>query len=252
VEGNLAGSTLAGPALIAHLRHHKHPQGASSTAIRPGFETRNCWRTTRPRAAAASPAPRSVGSLVGNAWRLPHPYSRRAIDLCDVWDPGKVPQDSSSVTGLSSARTANFVHQRVTLPTAPQNMWSLHDRWTGARRPAAVTRRLADLGRFVSAITAAVEHRPHRFLSPSAPEDKRLYTDGKPRPAVEIRLAPKARDTAVARPCVLDYTDTERTCQGHSTRTLVPHRPIDVGVLDRDGITPHDHDRKADASSEAE
>lgn len=59
--------------------------------------------------------------------------------------------------------------------------------------PAAVTRRLADLGIYVYRSYGSTEHPSITGSTSSAPEDKRLFTDGDARPGVEIRLAPTAR-----------------------------------------------------------
>ena len=59
----------------------------------------------------------------------------------------------------------------------------------GSTVPAAVTRRLADLGIVVHRSYGSSEHPSITGSHWTAPEDKRLFTDGEARPGVEIRLA---------------------------------------------------------------
>lgn len=51
-----------------------------------------------------------------------------------------------------------------------------------------MTRRLADLGVHVFRSYGSTEHPSITGSTSDAPEDKRLLTDGDPRPGVEVRL----------------------------------------------------------------
>jgi acyl-CoA synthetase (AMP-forming)/AMP-acid ligase II len=113
----------------------------------------------------------------------------------------------------------------------------------GSTVPAAVTRRLADLGIFVFRSYGSSEHPSITGSSPSAPEDKRLYTDGNPRPGVEIRLGPDGEIYSRGPDLCLGYTDPELTAKCFDEDGW--YRTGDVGVLDEDGYLTIT-DRKAD------
>jgi len=83
----------------------------------------------------------------------------------------------------------------------------------GSTVPAAVTRRLADLGIFVFRSYGSSEHPSITGSSPTAPEEKRLYTDGNPRPGVEIRLGPDGEIFSRGPDLCLGYTDSELTAK---------------------------------------
>ena len=113
----------------------------------------------------------------------------------------------------------------------------------GSTVPAAVTRRLADLGMFVFRSYGSSEHPSITGSSPTAPEEKRLYTDGNPRPGVEIRLGPDGEIYSRGPDLCLGYTDPELTAKAFDEDGW--YRTGDVGVLDDDGYLTIT-DRKAD------
>src|SRR4029077_9451759 len=113
----------------------------------------------------------------------------------------------------------------------------------GSTVPAAVTRRLADLGMFVFRSYGSSEHPSITGSAPTAPEDKRLYTDGNPRPGVEIRLGPDGDIFSRGPDLCLGYTDPELTAK--ACDEVGWYRAGDVGVLDGDGYLTIT-DRKAD------
>ena len=84
--------------------------------------------------------------------------------------------------------------------------------------PAAVTRRLADLGMFVFRSYGSTEHPSITGSRRSAPEDKRLYTDGNVRPGVEIRLGEDGEILSRGPDLCLGYTDDELTAGPSTTR----------------------------------
>ncbi len=113
----------------------------------------------------------------------------------------------------------------------------------GSTVPASVTRRLADMGIFVFRSYGSSEHPSITGSSRDAPEEKRLYTDGNPRPGVEIRLGPDGEIFSRGPDLCLGYTDdalTERAFDADGW-----YRTGDVGVLDDDGYLTIT-DRKAD------
>jgi acyl-CoA synthetase len=113
----------------------------------------------------------------------------------------------------------------------------------GSTVPAAVTRRLADMGIFVFRSYGSSEHPSITGSSPDAPEDKRLYTDGNPRPGVEIRLSPEGEIFSRGPDLCLGYTDDALTERAFDEDGW--YRTGDMGVLDGDGYLTIT-DRKAD------
>jgi acyl-CoA synthetase (AMP-forming)/AMP-acid ligase II len=113
----------------------------------------------------------------------------------------------------------------------------------GAAIPAAVTRRLAEHGIHVFRSYGSTEH-PSITLTPhDAPEEKRLFTDGVPRPGVEIRLADDGEIISRGPDLCLGYTDEALTARAFDEDGW--YHTGDVGVVDDDGYLTIT-DRKAD------
>ena len=113
----------------------------------------------------------------------------------------------------------------------------------GSTVPAAVTRRLADLGVFVFRSYGSTEHPSITGSRPDAPEDKRLFTDGDARPGVEIRLTDDGEILSRGPDLCLGYTDHALTAKAFDEEGW--YHTGDVGVLDDDGYLTIT-DRKAD------
>ena len=96
---------------------------------------------------------------------------------------------------------------------------------------------------FVFRSYGSTEHPSITGSAPTAPEDKRLYTDGNPRPGVEIRLGPDGEIFSRGPDLCLGYTDPELTAKAFDDDGW--YRTGDVGVLDDDGYLTIT-DRKAD------
>jgi acyl-CoA synthetase (AMP-forming)/AMP-acid ligase II len=113
----------------------------------------------------------------------------------------------------------------------------------GSTVPAAVTKRLADLGIFVFRSYGSTEHPSITGSRPGAAEDKRLYTDGDPRPGVEIRLTEDGEILSRGPDLCLGYTDEELTARAFDEDGW--YHTGDVGILDDDGYLTIT-DRKSD------
>jgi acyl-CoA synthetase (AMP-forming)/AMP-acid ligase II len=109
--------------------------------------------------------------------------------------------------------------------------------------PAAVTRRLADMGLFVFRSYGSTEHPSITGSRRTAPEAKRLYTDGDVRPGVEIKLTDDGEILSRGPDLCLGYTDDELTAKAFDADGW--YHTGDVGVLDEDGYLTIT-DRKAD------
>jgi acyl-CoA synthetase len=234
------------PALIAFTSGTtSNPKGVVHSHQTLGFETRQLlenYPAERGRQLTGTPVGHFIGMLA--AFLIPV-LEGAPIDLLDVWDPGKVlkliERDGLSIGGgppyfVTSVLdhpdcTAEHVRHFTTVGLG------------GSTVPATVTRRLADLGMFVFRSYGSSEHPSITGSSPSAPEDKRLYTDGNPRPGVEIRLGPDGEIYSRGPDLCLGYTDPELTAKAFDEDGW--YRTGDVGVLDEDGYLTIT-DRKAD------
>ncbi len=236
----------AGPALIAFTSGTtSDPKGVIHSHQTLGFETRQLLANYPPgrgRQLTATPVGHFIGML--GAFLIPV-LEGASIDLCDVWDPGQVLKLIETY-GLSiGGGPPYFVTSLMDHPDCSAEHMSHFKTvgFGGSTVPASVTRRLADMGIFVFRSYGSSEHPSITGSSGDAPEEKRLYTDGNPRPGVEIRLGPDGEIFSRGPDLFLGYTDdalTERAFDADGW-----YRTGDVGVLDEDGYLTIT-DRKAD------
>jgi acyl-CoA synthetase len=236
----------AGPALIAFTSGTtRDPKGVIHSHQTLGCETRQLLENYPPdrgRQLTGTPVGHFIGML--GAFLIPV-LEGAPIDLCDVWEPANVlkliERDGLSVGG----GPPYFVTSVLDHPDCTAEHIS-HFKTVGlggSTVPAAVTRRLADLGIFVFRSYGSTEHPSITGSSPDAPEEKRLYTDGNPRPGVEIKLTEDGEILSRGPDLCLGYTDdalTERAFDADGW-----YHTGDVGVLDEDGYLTIT-DRKAD------
>lgn len=236
----------ASPALIAFTSGTTSaPKGVVHSHQTLGFETRQLlanYPPDRGRQLTATPIGHFIGML--GAFLIPV-LEGATIDLCDVWDPGMVLKLIES-DGLSvGGGPPYFVTSLLDHPDCtPEHLAHFKTVGLGGSTvPAAVTRRLADLGMFVFRSYGSSEHPSITGSGRDAPEDKRLYTDGNARPGVEIRLGPDGEIFSRGPDLCLGYTDDELTKKAFDDDGW--YRTGDVGVLDDDGYLTIT-DRKAD------
>jgi acyl-CoA synthetase (AMP-forming)/AMP-acid ligase II len=245
LPGTLAADP-ASPALIAFTSGTtSNPKGVVHSHQTLGFETRQLlenYPAERGRQLTGTPVGHFVGML--GAFLIPV-LEGAPIDLCDVWDPGKVlkliERDGLSIGGGPPYFVTSVLDHPDCTPEHVRHFTTVG--LGGSTVPAAVTRRLADLGMFVFRSYGSSEHPSITGSSPSAPEDKRLYTDGNPRPGVEIRLGADGEIYSRGPDLCLGYTDPELTAKAFDEDGW--YRTGDVGVLDEDGYLTIT-DRKAD------
>jgi len=167
------------------------------------------------------------------------------IDLVDHWDPTEV-LDLMKREGLAIGGgppyffTSLLDHPHFT-DEHLQHMKSAG--LGGSTVPAAVTRRLTDLGIHVFRSYGSTEHPSVTGTPHDGPEDKRLLTDGCPRAGVEIRLADDGEIFSRGPDLCLGYIDEAMTRAAFDDEGW--YRSGDVGVLDEDGYLTIT-DRKAD------
>ena len=245
LEGTLAADP-AGPALIAFTSGTtSNPKGVVHSHQTLGFETRQLaqnYPENRGRQLTATPVGHFIGML--GAFLIPV-LEGASIDLCDVWDPAMVlkliESDGLAIGGGPPYFVTSLLDHPDCTPEHVRHFTTVG--LGGSTVPAAVTRRLADLGMFVFRSYGSSEHPSITGSVPTAPEDKRLYTDGNARPGVEIRLGPDGEIFSRGPDLCLGYTDPEMTAKAFDEEGW--YRTGDVGVLDDDGYLTIT-DRKAD------
>ncbi|MBJ7385809.1 MAG: AMP-binding protein, partial [Mycolicibacterium sp.] len=234
------------PALIAFTSGTtRDPKGVIHSHQTLTCETRQLlanYPPNRGRQLTATPVGHFIGML--SAFLIPV-LEGAPIDLCDVWDPGRVLALMLS-DGLSiGGGPPYFLTSLMDHPDfTPKHMALITTAGLGGSTvPAAVTRRLSDRGVLVYRSYGSTEHPSITGSSPDAPEDKRLFTDGNPRPGVEIRLTEEGEILSRGPDLCLGYTDPELTAKAFDDDGW--YRTGDVGVLDDDGYLTIT-DRKAD------
>jgi acyl-CoA synthetase len=245
MEGTLAADP-AGPAVIAFTSGTtSDPKGVIHSHQTLGFETRQLLANYPPgrgRQLTALPVGHFIGML--GAFLIPV-IEGAPIDLSDVWDPEKA-IDLMESDGVSlGGGPPYFVTSLLDHPrfTDDHLRHIKHIGLGGSTVPAAVTRRLADLGILVTRSYGSSEHPSITGSHFTASEDKRLFTDGNARPGVEIRLADDGEILSRGPDLFIGYTDPALTAQAFDDDGW--YHTGDIGVLDDDGYLTIT-DRKSD------
>jgi acyl-CoA synthetase len=236
----------AGPALIAFTSGTtRDPKGVIHSHQTLGCETRQLAEHF-PAGGGALLTVAPVGHFIGMVSALLIPVLDAApVNLADVWDPARVlalmRSDGLTVGGGAPYYLTSLLdHPDFT----PEDV--AHVKYAGlggAPVPAAVTTRLAGLGITAWRSYGSTEHPSITACHWTAPEPKRLFTDGSACPGVEIRLADDGEILSRGPDLCLGYTDpvlTERAFDDEGW-----YRTGDVGVLDEDGYLTIT-DRKSD------
>jgi len=188
-----------------------------------------------------------VGHGIGMLAALLIPvYRRSEIHLIDVWDPGRVLQAMLD-DGLSAGQGSTFF--LTSLLDHPDYDVARHVPLMpfiglgGSAVPAAVGERCAALGIEIARSFGSTEHPSITGSTPDAPHDKRVNTDGRPLPGVELRLVDDdGKDVEVGMPgeiwsrgpeLFVGYTDAAATEAAFSADGWF--MTGDIGVLDDDG-----------------
>jgi acyl-CoA synthetase len=236
----------AGPALIAFTSGTtRDPKGVIHSHQTLGHETRQLaglYPSDRGCQLTAAPVGHFIGML--NAFLIPV-LDGTPVNLTDVWSPAQVLALMMS-DGLTLAGGATYYI--TSLLEHPDFTQAHLERMRyaglgGSSVPAAVTTRLAGLGITVFRSYGSTEHPSITGSRHTAPEAKRLYTDGNVLPGVEIRLAADGEIFSRGPELCLGYTDDELTGRAFDAEGW--YRTGDVGVLDEDGYLTIT-DRKSD------
>src|SRR5215831_2093821 len=187
-----------------------------------------------------------VGHFIGmvSAFLIPV-VDAAPVNLADAWDPARVLElmRSDGLTiggGAPYYLTSLLDHPDFT----PEDV--AHVKYAGlggAPVPAAVTTRLAGLGITAWRSYGSTEHPSITACHWTAPEPKRLFTDGNACPGVEIRLADDGEILSRGPDLCLGYTDDALTASAFDDDGW--YHTGDVGVLDSDGYLTIT-DRKSD------
>ncbi|HEU4362059.1 MAG TPA: AMP-binding protein [Mycobacterium sp.] len=245
MPGTLAADPGA-PALIAFTSGTtSDPKGVIHSHQTLCFETRQLldnYPRDRGRQLTATPVGHFIGML--SAFLIPV-LEGAPVDLADTWDPAQVLRLMAAEGVSIGGGPPYFVTSLLDHPDFNAEHLSRirHVGLGGSTVPATVTRRLADLGILVFRSYGSTEHPSITGSRPSAPEDKRLFTDGDPRPGVEIRLAADGEILSRGPDLCLGYTNDALTEAAFDADGW--YHTGDVGVLDADGYLTIT-DRKAD------
>jgi acyl-CoA synthetase len=234
------------PALIAFTSGTtSDPKGVIHSHQTIGCETRQLhanYPRNRGRQLTAAPVGHFVGML--GAFLIPV-MDGASIDLIDEWDPAQVltlmKKEGVAVGGGPPYFFTSLLDHPDFNDEHLQHMKSAG--LGGSTVPAAVTRRLTDLGIHVFRSYGSTEHPSVTGTPHDGPEDKRLLTDGCPRPGVEIKLAADGEIFSRGPDLCLCYTDEALTARSFDDEGW--YRTGDIGVLDADGYLTIT-DRKAD------
>ncbi|PXY33243.1 AMP-binding protein [Prauserella endophytica] len=242
----LLAANPAGPAVIAFTSGTtRDPKGVVHSHQTLGFETRQLAERYPPdRGDQLTAAP--VGHFIGmvNAFLVPV-LERTPVNLADAWDPGAVLDliEGEGLTiggGVPYYVTSLLDHPRFT----PAHLRGLQYAGLGGSAvPAAVAERLAGLGITVFRSYGSTEHPSITAAPYTAPASKRLYTDGKALPGVDLRLAEDGEILSRGPDLCLGYTDDTLTEAAFDEEGW--YHTGDIGVLDDDGYLTI-ADRKAD------
>jgi acyl-CoA synthetase (AMP-forming)/AMP-acid ligase II len=226
----------ASPAVIGFTSGTtRDPKGVIHSHRTLGFETRQLGAMSGadgPPTLTGAPVGHFIGML--NALLIPL-LKDQPIHLIDVWDPAEVlrvmKQEGIGMGGgapyffTSLLDHPDFTDEHLAaMPNAGMG---------GSSIPIAVTSRLSGLGIKVYRSYGSTEHPSITGCSVEDPEDKRLSTDGKVLPGVEMRLDDEGEISSRGPDLFLGYTDLELTARVFDDDGW--YRTGDVGVLDDEG-----------------
>ena len=245
MPGTLAADP-AGPALIAFTSGTtRNPKGVVHSHQTLGCEIRQLSANHVANPAGTVMA-LPVGHFIGMLGGLLCPVLEGLpIHLCDAWDPAMV-LDLMKCEGVGfGGGPTYFITSLLDHPDFTDD----HLRCMpylglgGSAVPAAVTRRLTDLGLVVTRSYGSTEHPSITGSRPDAALDKRLLTDGDPRPGVEVRIAPDGEILSRGPDLCLGYLDAELSASAFDADGW--YHTGDIGVLDAEGYVTIT-DRKSD------
>ena len=228
-------------------------RSSGSPPARPATPRASCTRTARSAARPASsttssppagrprsPARRSVTSSACSTPSSCRCCATAAVNLIDVWDPGEVLRMMlDEGLGVGGGATY-FLTSLLDHPDFTDEHLALMPfaGLGGSTVPVAVMERATRLGIKAFRSYGSTEHPSITACLIDDPEDKRLTTDGRALPGVELRLDEDGEIISRGPDCCLGYTDPDAHRLGVRRRRLVPHGRRRRAR--RRGL-PHDH-----------
>ena len=213
----------------------RDPKGVIHSHRTIGCETRqldHLFPKGGPPQITGAPVGHFIGML--NAFLVPM-LRNRPVNLVDVWDPGAVlklmDDEGLGVTGGATYFLTSLLdhpdfapHHLELMPFAGLG---------GSPVPVAVMDRITALGIRAFRSYGSTEHPSITGCLLDDPEVKRLTTDGRPLPGVEIRLDPEGQILSRGPDCFVGYIDLALTATAFDDDGW--YRTGDVGVVDDEG-----------------
>ncbi|MDX6285181.1 MAG: acyl-CoA synthetase [Frankiales bacterium] len=224
------------PALVAYTSGTTAtPKGVVHTHHTIGAEIRQLAATQSPdHRATLVGAP--VGHGIGMLAALLIPLWRGIpVHLTDVWESGDV---LTTIVRDNLTAGSGATYFLTSLLDAPQltSEHLEHMKYVGlggAAVPRAVADRATRLGISIARLYGSTEHPSITGCVHGDPIEKRLGTDGKPLPGVEIRLADDGEIWSRGPDCFVGYVNPSSTADVFDADGW--YCTEDVGVLDEDG-----------------
>jgi acyl-CoA synthetase len=225
------------PAVVAFTSGTtRDPKGVIHSHRTIGCETRQL-EDSFPRGGPPGITGAPVGHFIGmvNAFLVPL-LRTRSVTLVDVWDPGEVLR-LMVTEGLGVGGGATyFLTSLLDHPDFGDEHLALmpYAGLGGSPVPVAVMERATRLGIVAFRAYGSTEHPSITGCKIDDPEPKRLTTDGRPRPGVEMRLDEHGQILSRGPDCFVGYTDPDLTAGAFDADGW--YRTGDVGVVDDDGF----------------
>lgn len=234
------------PALVAYTSGTTaDPKGVVHAHRTIGFEIRQLGAmqaSGTPPTLVGAPVGHGIGMLA--ALLLPV-FRGDPIHLIDVWDPGVVLQAMLDDGLTSGAGATFFLTSLLDHPSYTEEHRALmpYIGLGGSSIPAAVSERADGMGISIVRMYGSTEHPSITGSRHEDPREKRLFTDGRPLPGVEIRLVDEdGKEVGIGEPGEIHsrgpdlfpgYTDPTITAASFDADGWFATG--DVGVLDVDG-----------------
>jgi len=235
------------PALLAYTSGTtRDPKGVIHSHRTIVFEVRQlaAMQADRQRPLlVGAPVGHGIGML--SALLVPREL-RHPISMIDVWEPEAVLAAMLEADLAAGSGSTYFLTSLLDSPSfRPEHLEKMREIGLGGSPvPAAVAERAEALGISIVRSYGSTEHPSTTGSSHSEPREKRLHTDGKPRPGVEVRLVDDdGHDVPVGEPGEIwsrgpdrfvGYTDPRLTEEAIDKDGWFATG--DVGVFDEDGF----------------
>ncbi|MBA3653943.1 MAG: AMP-binding protein [Actinobacteria bacterium] len=178
-----------------------------------------------------------VGHAIGMLSGLLIPLVKgRSVHLIDKWDPADVLAAVVEGDLTAGSGSTYFLTSLLDAPEfGPQHLERMrYIGLGGSPVPAAVAERATDLGISIVRSYGSTEHPSTTGSLHEFPREKRLYTDGRPLPGVELRLAADGEILSRGPDLFAGYTDAALTAEALDGDGW--YHTGDIGALDDDGF----------------